>query len=68
MNKKFPHQNSEAEGATGLNEKMEDGMKIHNDSVAVSDIENFIIGDIFNIENENFTLLHTPPTTCLLCR
>ena len=68
MNLAYPHQNTEAEGACGLNKKMENGMKIKKTDVFVSDIEKFIIGDIFKTENGNIFLLPPPQTNCPLCR
>ena len=68
MNLTYPHQNTEAEGACGLNKKMEDEMKIKKNWVYVHDIEKFIIGNIFKIENGNISILPPPPTNCPLCQ
>ena len=65
MNMKFPHQNAKAEGAYGLNKKMEDAMK--NSVVTVSCIEKFIIGDIVKVENGKLSLLPAPAMNCPMC-
>ena len=64
---KFPHQNAEAEGATGLNKRMEDEMKIKDNLVIVSKIDKFIIGDIFKTENGKISLLPPPLMNCPMC-
>ena len=81
MNMKFPNQNAKAEGATGLNKKMEDEMKIKESggvmiyetkrgfiSLNVFKLEKFIIGDIFKTENGKLSLFPAPTSNCPLCQ
>ena len=70
MNMKFPNQNAKAEGATGLNKKMEDKMKIKDsvNTVNVFKFEKFIIGHIFKTENGKLSLLPAPTSNCPLCQ
>ena len=69
MCKKYPYQNSDAEEARGVNKEMKEKMKIREDQIEVSKIEQFIIGDLLNIgKNGNVTLILKNTTNCLLCR
>ena len=69
MCRKYPYQNSDAEEARGANKKMKEKMKIIEEEIEVSKIEQFIIGDLFNIEeNGIITLNLKQDTNCLLCR
>ena len=68
MNLAYPHQNTEAEGACGLNKKMENEMKMKQTSVSLYYFDKFIIGDIFKTENVNISVLPPPQTNCPLCQ
>ena len=69
MCKKYPYQNSDAEEARGANKKMKEKMEIIEEEIKVSKIEQFIIGDLFNIEeNGIITSILEQNTNCLLCR
>ena len=69
MCKKYPYQNSDAEEALGVNKEMKEKLKIMGDGICVSKIEQFIIGDLFNIEkNGHITSILKEQTSCLLCR
>ena len=69
MCQRYPYQNSDAEEAHGANKKMKEKMKIIEEEIRVPEIEKFIIGDLFNIEeNGIITLNLEQDTNCLLCR
>ena len=62
MSKKYPYQNPDAEEASGLTKKMRERMEIMKRNIwhqiEVSDIENFIIGDLLD---GNISLLSNLP-------
>ena len=60
MSMKYPYQNPDAEEASGLTKKMRGRMEImkRNLLMKVSDIENFIIGDLLD---GNISLLSNLP-------
>ena len=63
MSKKYPYQNPDAEEASGLTKKMQEKMKIiRRNEISVNDMEEFMIGDLFHIENGNIFLLSKPQT------
>ena len=69
MCEKYPYQNSDAEEAHGANKKMKEKMKIMEEKIEVYKIGKYIIGDLFNIEeNGIITLNLKQDTNCLLCR
>ena len=54
MSMKYPYQNPDAEEASGLTKKMQERMKIiMGNTIHVSEIKKFIIGDLLDIENGN---------------
>ena len=66
MSKKYPYQNPVVEEASGLTKKMQEQMKImERDEIRVSEIEKFIIGDLFKIDDENVSLLSKPQRNSL---
>ena len=67
MSKKYPYQNPVVEEASGLTKKMQEQMKImERDEIRVSEIEKFIIGDLFKIDDENISLLSKPQRNSLI--
>ena len=68
MHIRYPYQNSDAEEDRGINKEMKERMKTQRDfGISVSDIEKFLVGDIFKIEDKNVSMHPGPPTNCLLC-
>ena len=69
MSMKYPYQNPDAEEASGLTKKMRGRMEImkRNLLMKVSDIENFIIGDLLDIRDGNISLLSNLPGDSPMC-
>ena len=72
MHIRYPYQNSDAEEDRGINKEMKKRMNIaYGSGLNVSQIEKFIVGDLFKIENNNVSMhphAYNPQSNCQLCR